>query len=28
MAEGHVIEEAVPDTFFRDPQHRRTKQFP
>ncbi|MGY4430160.1 ABC-type polar amino acid transport system ATPase subunit [Bradyrhizobium sp. F1.13.1] len=27
MAEGQIIEEGVPDAFFRNPQHARTKQF-
>ena len=27
MAEGEIVEEAVPETFFTDPQHQRTKKF-
>jgi polar amino acid transport system ATP-binding protein len=27
MADGQILEEAAPDTFFRNPQHPRTKKF-
>lgn len=27
MDDGNIIEEAVPETFFKTPQHRRTKEF-
>jgi polar amino acid transport system ATP-binding protein len=27
MADGQILEEAVPDDFFRNPRHPRTKQF-
>jgi len=27
MADGSIVEEAVPETFFRNPQHDRTKKF-
>lgn len=27
MAEGQIVEEGAPDSFFRSPQHARTKQF-
>ena len=27
MAKGEIIEEAEPETFFRNPQHQRTRDF-
>jgi polar amino acid transport system ATP-binding protein len=27
MADGQIVEEAEPNTFFRDPQHPRTRAF-
>ena len=27
MAEGSIVEEAVPETFFRNPRHDRTRKF-
>jgi polar amino acid transport system ATP-binding protein len=27
MADGRIVEEAVPESFFRNPQHERTRKF-
>jgi polar amino acid transport system ATP-binding protein len=27
MADGRIVEEGVPDGFFKNPQHNRTKKF-